>query len=98
MIPDESVEMPYTTASMSELKELVDNGVQSMDEPTRMVLALRYGLGDPIALAQKIFLDEAAQSDRRAKETIASADSALQEPARIKLNEEQAVPPRLLIS
>ena len=40
-----------------------------------MVLALRYGLGDPIALAKKLFLDEAAQSDRRAKATIACAGS-----------------------
>ena len=96
VIPDDSVEMPYTSASIGELKEMVDEGVQSMDEPTRMVLALRYGLGDPIALAQKIFLDEAAQSDRRAKETLAAAGSVPTEPVRIKLNEEQAVPPRLL--
>jgi DNA-directed RNA polymerase sigma subunit (sigma70/sigma32) len=98
VIPDDSVEMPYTTASMSELKEMVDDGVQSMDEPTRLVLALRYGLGDPIALAKKIFLDEAGQSDRRANETIAGADPALTEPVQIKLNEVQAVPSRLLIS
>jgi RNA polymerase sigma factor (sigma-70 family) len=96
VLPDDSVEMPYTTASMSELKEMVDEGVQSLDEPTRMVLALRYGLGDPIALAKKIFLDEAAQSDRRAKETIAGAGSAQTEPARLKVNEEQPVPARLL--
>jgi RNA polymerase primary sigma factor len=97
VIPDDTVEMPYTTAAMNELKEMVDEGVQSMDEPTRMVLALRYGLGDPIALAKKIFLDEAAQSDRRAKETIASAGSALTEPTQLKLNEEQPVPARLLM-
>jgi RNA polymerase sigma factor (sigma-70 family) len=98
VIPDDSVEMPYTTAAMSELKEMVAEGVQGMDEPTRMVLALRYGLGDPIALAKKIFLDEAAQSDRRAKETIAGADAALVKPPQLKLNEEQPVPSRLLMS
>jgi RNA polymerase sigma factor (sigma-70 family) len=97
VIPDDAVEMPYTTAAMSELKEMVDEGVQGMDEPTRMVLALRYGLGDPIALAKKLFLDEAAQSDRRAKETIAGAGSTLTEPAQLKLNEEQPVPARLLM-
>jgi RNA polymerase sigma factor (sigma-70 family) len=97
VIPDDTVEMPYTTAAMSELKEMVDEGVQGMDEPTRMVLALRYGLGDPIALAKKLFLDEAAQSDRRAQETIAGATSALAEPAQLKLNEEQAVPAKLLM-
>jgi RNA polymerase sigma factor (sigma-70 family) len=97
VIPDDTVEMPYTAAAMSELKEMVDEGVQGMDEPTRMVLALRYGLGDPIALAKKLFLDEAAQSDRRAKETIAGASSALKKPAQLKLNEEQPVPARLLM-
>ena len=97
VIPDDSVEMPYTSVAINELKELVDDGVQSMDEPTRLVLALRYGLGDPIALAQKIFLDEAAQSDQRAKKIIASANSTLAEPAQIKLNEEQPVPARLLM-
>jgi RNA polymerase sigma factor (sigma-70 family) len=97
VIPDDTVEMPYTTAAMGELKEMVDEGVQGMDEPTRLVLALRYGLGDPIALAKKLFLDEAAQSDRRAKETIAGAGSALAEPVQLKLNEEQPVPPRLLM-
>jgi RNA polymerase sigma factor (sigma-70 family) len=95
VIPDDAVEMPYTAAAMSELKEMVDEGVQGMDEPTRMVLALRYGLGDPVALAKKLFLDEAAQSDRRAKETLAGAASTLTEPAQLKLNEEQAVPARL---
>jgi RNA polymerase sigma factor (sigma-70 family) len=97
VIPDDAVEMPYTTAAMSELKEMVDEGVQGMDEPTRMVLALRYGLGDPIALAKKLFLDEAAQSDRRAKSTIAGAGSARTEPAQLKLNEERAVPAKLLL-
>jgi RNA polymerase sigma factor (sigma-70 family) len=97
VIPDDTVEMPYTTASMGELKEMVEDGVQSMDELTRMVLALRYGLGDPIALAQKIFLDEAAQSDRRAKATIAGADSAQTKPVQLKLNQEQPVPARLLM-
>jgi RNA polymerase sigma factor (sigma-70 family) len=97
VIPDDAVEMPYTTAAMGELKDMVDEGVQGMDEPTRMVLALRYGLGDPIALAKKLFLDEAAQSDRRAKATIAGAGSALTEPAQLKLNEEQAVPTKLLL-
>jgi RNA polymerase sigma factor (sigma-70 family) len=97
VIPDDTVEMPYTTASMGELKEMVEDGVQSMDELTRMVLALRYGLGDPIALAQKIFLDEAAQSDRRAKATIAGADSAQTKPVQLKLNQEQTVPARLLM-
>ncbi len=97
VIPDDRVEMPYATASMSELKEMVDDGVQSMDEPTRMVLALRYGLGDPIALAQKIFLDEAAESDRRAKKTIAIARTAQTKPPQLKLNEVQAVPARLLL-
>jgi RNA polymerase sigma factor (sigma-70 family) len=97
VIPDDTVEMPYTTAAMGELKEMVDEGVQGMDEPTRMVLALRYGLGDPIALAKKIFLDEAAQSDRRANEIIAGAGSALTEPMQLKLNEEQPVPSRLLM-
>jgi RNA polymerase primary sigma factor len=96
VIPDDSVEMPYLTASMSELKEMVDEGVQGMDEPTRMVLALRYGLGDPIALAKKLFFDEASQSDRRAQETIAGAGSTLMEPVQLKLNEEQPVPIRLL--
>jgi len=97
VLPDDTVEMPYTAAAMGELKEMVDEGVQGMDEPTRMVLALRYGLGDPIALAKKLFLDEAAQSDRRAKETIAGAGSALAEPAQLKLNEEKPVPARLLM-
>jgi RNA polymerase sigma factor (sigma-70 family) len=97
VIADDAVEMPYTAAAMSELKEMVDEGVQGMDEPTRMVLALRYGLGDPIALAKKLFLDEAAQSDRRAKETITGAASTLKEPAQLKLNEEQVVPARLLM-
>ncbi|HWZ95590.1 MAG TPA: sigma-70 family RNA polymerase sigma factor [Opitutaceae bacterium] len=97
VIPDDTVEMPYTTAAMSELKEMVDEGVQGMDEPTRMVLALRYGLGDPIALAKKLFLDEAAQSDRRAKATVAVAASALTEPVQLKLNEGQPVPSRLLM-
>jgi RNA polymerase sigma factor (sigma-70 family) len=94
VIPDDSVEMPYTAASMGELKEMVDEGVRSMDEPTRMVLALRYGLGDPIALAQKIFLDEAAQSDRRTKEALAAAGSLRMKPGRIVLKEEQPVPLR----
>jgi hypothetical protein len=97
VIPDDTVEMPYAAASMGELKEMVDDGVRGMDEPTMMVLALRYGLGDPIALAQKIFLDEAAQSDLRAKATIAAADSALTKPAQLKLNEVQGVPSRLLM-
>jgi RNA polymerase sigma factor (sigma-70 family) len=98
VIPDDSVEMPYTAAAMGELKEMVDDGVRNLDEPTRLVLALRYGLGDPIALAKKIFLDEAAQSDRRARETIASAGFVPTAPAQLKLNEAQPVPARLLMS
>jgi RNA polymerase sigma factor (sigma-70 family) len=89
VIPDDSVEMPFTSAAMGELKQMVDEGVQGMDEPTRLVLALRYGLGDPVALARKLYLEEAARSDRRANETVAAARANLA-PVQNPLNEEQA--------
>jgi hypothetical protein len=75
-----------------ELKKRIDE----MDDVSKLIMALRYGLGDAASLMRKIYRDEAKESDRRTRAITAAAIANPRPPRRLIVIEEQPVPERYL--
>src|SRR5258708_30868597 len=94
LIEDDAAASAHDQDSLRELKTIIRDRIAEQDEPSQLILALRYGLGDPSELARTMFIKEMLAADIQMHNILSVAEKGAAKTKKMRTRELKSVPDR----